>query len=343
MYHFCTLFDSGYLTRGLALYESLEKYCESFHLYIFPFDDKCLEVLRKMKLPHATIIAPQDFEDSELKKVKPTRSRGEYCFTCTPSIILYVLENFKVDMVTYLDADIYFFSSPKVLIDELGLNSVSITEHRFAPEHDRTETSGKYNVQFLSFKNNKEGLEVANWWRNACLECCELNTNQGKCGDQKYLDDWTTRFQGVYELQNLGGGVAPWNVSQYYIFKNSEKIYGRVINSHHQFELVFYHFHAVKIYLNDYYQLTNSNYYLDKQVIKLIYIPYLYHLKDIRQKIFKLDQSFNPNGSSQSYLPTASDKFFKRMIFRFIVNCFTFKKKTNHNTIYHESGLRKFC
>ena len=47
---FCTLFDSNYLTRGLAMYESLAKHCDDFHLFIFSFDDKCLEVLKKLKL-----------------------------------------------------------------------------------------------------------------------------------------------------------------------------------------------------------------------------------------------------------------------------------------------------
>ena len=49
MMNFCTLFDSFYLSRGLALYESIKEHTEDFHLYIFAFDDITYEILNKTK------------------------------------------------------------------------------------------------------------------------------------------------------------------------------------------------------------------------------------------------------------------------------------------------------
>ena len=104
MLNFCTLFDSGYLSRGLAMYESLNRHCKDFHLYVFAFNDECFSVLKSLYLANMTVISLPEFEDEELLKVKPTRSRGEYCWTCSSSTILYVLDNYDVDHCTYVHA-----------------------------------------------------------------------------------------------------------------------------------------------------------------------------------------------------------------------------------------------
>ena len=77
MYNYCTLFDSNYLTRGLAMYESLKKNSDKFHLYIFSFDDRSCKVLKELKLEAATIIQLEEFEDDELLNIKKSRTPGE--------------------------------------------------------------------------------------------------------------------------------------------------------------------------------------------------------------------------------------------------------------------------
>ena len=226
MLNFCTLFDSRYMSRGMAMYESLKKHCNNFHLYIFAFDDPCYNFFKKNAFDNITIISLNEFEDQELLRIKPTRSKGEYCWTCTSSTILYVLNNYPVDNCTYVDADLYFFASPQILIDEIGNNSILLTEHRYTPEYDQTKTSGKYCVQFMYFKKDARGIKALQWWRERCIEWCYNRMEDGKFGDQKYLDDWTERFEGVHVLKNLGGGVAPWNMQQYTFYKENNKLYG---------------------------------------------------------------------------------------------------------------------
>lgn len=273
MLNFCTLFDSNYIAYGLSMYESLKKNCADFHLYVFAFDDKCEEILTKLALPEITVISLKKFEDEKLLAIKPSRGKGEYCWTCTPSTILYVLKNFTVPSCTYVDADLYFFSDPQILIDELGEKSVSIIEHRYTPKYDQSVDSGKYCVQFMTFKNDAKGLEVLEWWRERCIEWCYGRVEDGKFGDQKYLDDWMTRFDCVHELQNLGGGVAPWNVQQYRFVNDGGKIFGIEKKSEKKFPLIFYHFHGFKLLAPDQIKMTD-HYKISVNVRNLIYKEY---------------------------------------------------------------------
>jgi hypothetical protein len=296
--NFCTLFNSNYLTRGLALHESLTKVCSDFHLYVFAFDDKTLEYLKKIDLEHLTVISLKEFEDKKLLGVKSSRSAAEYCWTCTPSTILFAIKKYNLQNCTYVDADMYFYSDPSVLIEEMIGKSVLITEHRYSKQYDQTVTSGKYCVQFITTLNTAEGIKVMEWWRNTCIDWCYARHEDGKFGDQKYLDDWITRFSSVHELQHLGGGIAPWNVQQYAFELKNGKIVGKEILTSKQFEAVFFHFHGLKFFENDFVSLTDSGYDISKDVIKIFFKPYVRTLMRIKNEIQKIDNSFNPNGSS---------------------------------------------
>jgi hypothetical protein len=296
--NFCTLFNSGYLTRGLAMYESLLQHCSDFHLYIYAFDDVCYDYFKSQSFKNLTVISLTEFENEELLRIKPTRTVGEYCWTCSSSSIYHAITTFDLNHCTYIDADMIFYTNPKVLIEEMGEKSVLITNHRYSPKHDQTKLSGKYCVQFVTFKNNTSGLEVLNWWKNACIDWCYNRIENGKFGDQKYLDDWLIRFDCVHELRHLGGGVAPWNVDQYtFETQPSGILLGTEIATGKQFELVFYHFHGLKFYENQIIGLTEFRYEIDKKIQKLMYFPYVKQLHHWSVLLKKTMSNLNPNGN----------------------------------------------
>jgi len=268
----------------LVMYESLKMQSHEFHLYIFAFDDRSDGLLRKLNLEYVTVISLHEFEDEELLALKSRRGAGEYCWTCTPSIIKYSIDNYNLESCTYLDADLYFYANPSVLIEEMGEKSVLITEHRYTSEYDQSATSGIYCVQFMTFKNDTNGMKVLNWWRESCNAWCYARFEDGKFGDQKYLDDWTTRFEGVHVLENLGGGVAPWNIQQYDI---SDK----------DFKLIFYHFHNFKFLDREKVEL--GSYKLKNRDLKILYKPYLQHLEKIKNELEKIGESFDYHGTSR--------------------------------------------
>lgn len=314
MLYFCTLFDSNYLSRGLTTYYSLENVCPDFHLYIVAFDTTSSEILERLNLKYATIISLSDFEDEELLKVKPTRSAGEYCWTATPSTINFVLKKYKIDHCTYLDADLFFYSNPQILVDEMGVKSVLITSHRYTPKYDKSKLSGEYCVQFMTFKNTLDGLVVLNWWRQACLDWCYARFEDGKFGDQKYLDDWTTRFPGiVHELANLGGGVAPWNIQQYDIHQEDTKLMGREKTTGKTFNFIFYHFHQLRFLDPNLIDLCRYN--LGDKDRTLLYFPYIQKLIATTRELSSSFPGKDYNGSVSSKLTWKTPLvWFKRKI-----------------------------
>lgn len=56
MQNFCTLYNSNYASKGLAMYWSLKRVCPEFMLYVFAFDDVLAEALKKMALQNIKII-----------------------------------------------------------------------------------------------------------------------------------------------------------------------------------------------------------------------------------------------------------------------------------------------
>lgn len=285
MLNFVTLFDKNYLSRGLALYNSLGKKCDvPFLLFILCMDNESYLYFSEKKLKNISLIKLSEVEAfyPVLLKLKQERSRGEYCWTLTPFSIQYVLKTANVPMCTYLDSDLYFFDSPKCLFDELPDDkSVLITEHNYTPYYDQSLTSGKYCVQFMTFKNDLNGCEVLEWWRHQCELWCYNRMEDGKFGDQKYLDDWTARFTSVYVTTNEGAGIAPWNMQKFNIFQSNEKLIVKNIVTKKESSIVFVHFHNLKPINSMRWHV--GDYLISENFKDLIYKCYIKKILEIEQ------------------------------------------------------------
>jgi hypothetical protein len=316
---YCTYFDKNYLSRGLALYDSLLKNSKrNFHLYIIAFDKFTYMFLKKKNFKQVTCIYYEDFENDELKKIKKSRTLVEYLWTCTPSIIIFLMKKYKLASCTYIDADIYFFSDPEIVYKKKFNYSVLITSHNYHPKYDQSRTSGKYCVQYLTFKNNKEAFKILNWWKKKCIKWCFNKFEGNKFGDQKYLDSWPSKFTGVEVSKHLGLGVAPWNIKRFKI-KKAKKLF--IIENYKNYELVFYHFHDLKMFFNNKI-LFLSSYDLSKKVINKIYKPYIKKIISIEKK-YKINFDANYNKISGSYLNKLV--FYIKLSIRFIIYYKNFK------------------
>lgn len=292
MYTFCTLFDHNYLSRGIALYNSLKKNCKAkFILYVLATDDIAYNYLAEQNFESLIVQSLNDIKKAYpvLEKLQQERTRAEFSWTLSSFSIQFFMKKYKTESMTYLDSDIYFYNDPKLIFAELSpKESVLITPHNYYYKYDQSETSGRYCVQFIYFKNDKNGCKVLEWWRKACEECCCGVPTNGKFGDQKYLDDWLSRFKGiVHESTGLGIGVAPWNACRFNVIetKNTLEVEDKITKQKNP--VIFYHFHGLKEYIddnNDKYWDYNFTYTISSQVIAIFYLPYTKELSKLAQK-----------------------------------------------------------
>lgn len=317
-YKFCTLFDRNYIFRGLALYDSIVKFCFNFELWILCLDDDCYNMLKKMNLKNTHLVLLKNIEDEELLKAKSNRSYPEYCWTLGSFFTNYVMVNNDIDHIIYLDSDIYFFSSPESLYEEMGDASVLIIPHNYEKKLRYLENkSGKYNVAFIIFKNNDCGKRVLSEWKDKCLDWCYNKYEEGKFGDQKYLDYWQNDYNCVYVSKNLGADVAPWNVSKYQIEKKENFVFAN------NQKIIFYHTHTLRITKDKGIQLASSFYNFSKNVREYIYDEYIKNVSDIIERVKNIDSGFSYGFNN----PEPLKNFLKNKIKRLIVSFYYLFKK----------------
>ena len=264
MEHYITLFDSLFLPQGLALYNSMLRHAGDFTLWVLCMDDKTQKVLQSLNAPKLRVIGLSEVETEQLLAVKPGRTRAEYCWTLTPFTPKIVFDRAPdAQRVTYVDADVFFLKSPRAIFEEFERSgkAVLITDHAYDPEYDQTAVSGQYCVQFVTFV--RDACEpVRSWWQDRCIEWCFARPENGKLGDQKYLDEWPTRFgQLVHVLQQLDVLLAPWNARRF--------PYSRAIA---------WHFHGLRL-LGNRKVLLHGPYSVPDITHTMVYEPYLQELK----------------------------------------------------------------
>ena len=296
--NFITLFNYNYLPQGLTLYYSLKKKLPKSKIWVVCMDRKVEKDLKKRNLPDLKTISLKKIENQRLKKIKVERKFIEYCWTLTPFLPSYFFKNNKsTKFITYLDADIFFYKNPEPIIREFlkSKKSILLTEHGFHPNHDISEISGRFCVQYMIYKNDVHCKKILKWWQEKCLDWCHDYPDEGRLGDQKYLDEWPKLFKNYIHIsKNKKYFQAPWTSGR---FKNKDKI--------------IYHFHGLKINSKKIY--SYNNYGFTKEIINGAYIPYIKELKKVLNNInSKFYQISNLNSLFRSIKYLIRYKFLKK-------------------------------
>jgi hypothetical protein len=279
--YFCTLFDRNYLLKGLAMLRSLNEHCRGAHTFVLCMDEDTFSLLAQLQIDGVELIRLRDVEDEPLRAAKRERSRAEYCWTLTPVLPHFVLNTRpEVRQITYLDADLMFYSPVSPIFQEVGAASIAVVEHRYVPRLAYLEVQGRFNVEWVTFRRDAEGMACIERWKAQCLEWCFARIEPDRMGDQKYLDEWPERYRSLHIINHVGAGVAPWNFSRYRIVATSG---APTVDGE---PLIFYHFHQLHMLRGGRFDRLSAGYRLDGDAPEAIYGPYesalLKALRDVR-------------------------------------------------------------
>lgn len=294
---YCTLFDGGYIARGMALADSLNKHCSPHRLYILCMDNDAGMLLARLNIPNIILVRLDELEaeDKHLADVKPTRNTVEYYFTSKASLVRYVLaKNKDCERVTYLDADLFFFSSPTQLDDEIAASSVAVIEHRFSPGNQRLYKFGRFNAGWLSIRNDVTGRHCIEWWRSRCLEWCHDYVEGDRYADQKYINKFPELFNAT-TVSNIGANLAPWNIGNYVLSRQGGNIF---VDSQ---PVIFFHFQGVKRLFGPLIESGLASYRQQLASVARddLFVPYLEKWREAERKVAKLRQELAEPGSKQ--------------------------------------------
>lgn len=268
---------------------SLGRYCPGMQIYVLCMDDQTRFILERLKIPSVHCVCLSEVENAELLRAKADRTMAEYCWTLSSCFTWYVMQNNpKIDFLTYVDADLLFYSDVQPLFDEIGEASIAIIEHRFSDWLKDREVNGRFCVEWVGFRRDAQGLSCLGRWREQCLEWCYYRLEDGKMGDQKYLDDWPARYPDCHILQHPGAGVAPWNYDQYAFTFNSEMQIAVQATP-----LIFYHFHQFQLLKNGKFDRLSNFYTMHCPEPNPVYEAYEIALEQSLSEVRAIDIGFS--------------------------------------------------
>ena len=246
---YCSILSKGRVYQFLALLGSMKKVSkEDFELCVLCVGDEAYYLLKKLNMKELHVVHEKELGDDVLA-LKKTRKVNEYCWTLKPIFLEHLMmKHSTATRLTYLDCDLYFWNDPSIIFKNQPDCSVLLSpEEQYNPSRGdkfmryMQKVTGYYNSGYISFKKDVIGLACLNWWKEKCIERCEIIPNEGFFGDQKYLDQIPKLFSSSCDITTPGVNIGIWNDLKFQFSEDDDSVY---VNNH---RLIFYHFCGLRV------------------------------------------------------------------------------------------------
>lgn len=226
-----TSVNRAYLNRALTLARSVQTLDPDVHFVLLlvepnlSVDFQSNEVFQKFLTDSAfdEILTLNQLDTSTIANFE-NYSVIEMCTAVKGITSQFLLNRGGAKIVTYLDPDLYFFTSLEVIRKEHENSDVLLTPHL---NHNPTSNSvihndeiagsmnhGIFNLGFVSFRSSNRGKLVASWWADRLAISSSADYTRGLFTDQKWWDLSLVYFSDIAVVKNDGWNMAPWNLSE---------------------------------------------------------------------------------------------------------------------------------
>lgn len=262
-----TSVNRAYLNRALTLARSVQLNDPNVHFVVllvepnlsadFQSDQVFTELLTENAFDE--VLTLNDLDTSTIANFE-NYSVIEMCTAVKGVASQFLLNREDAKIVTYLDPDLYFFTSLEAIRKEHENSDVLLTPHlnhsptsNLVIHNDEIAGSmkhGIFNLGFVSFKSSKRSKIIAAWWADRLAISSSADYSRGLFTDQKWWDLSLVYFPDIRVVKNDGWNMAPWNLSERKLISLKPPI---LVSGD---PLVFFHFS--KFPGNDFFEKTNN-------------------------------------------------------------------------------------
>lgn len=286
--------------QSLALVRSIRENGDGSDISLLATDEKAFGILSFFlkDASNLRVYREEEIVSKDIISLKDRRKYFSYCWTLKPVFCEFLIKKIKKGgLVTYVDSDILFFDNVTNFLEEREYSTFFTFEEHYFPHLDKNKVEhikkivGNFNSGFISFRNNVDGRACLNWWKERCIESCDINSQV--FGDQKYLNEMPGLFTGVLYEESVTLNVGPWNV-----LKRKISVEGGRVKFGNQY-LMFYHYVGFRLknknnisLLENIPQTTNSFFDVNPSA-KIIYDLYINVLYSEVSKVSQMYPEFN--------------------------------------------------
>lgn len=283
----CTIVSPNYLPFARTLAASYKKHHPGQQFFVLIVAD--IENAMLFANEKFTTVLLKDLQLPNLRKIAMKYAILELNTNIKPTFMKYLLAEFQLTHLSYLDPDISVYCPLSPVFSLLDSASIVLTPHLTSPlapdglvpgEQDMLY-NGTYNLGFISVRSGDQASKMLDWWEERCLNHGFSEARTGLFVDQKWINLVPGYFSDVAILRHSGCNMAYWNLHEREL---TGDVSAPMVNQ--TVPLCFYHFSGITLDDSDMLSVHTNRFTLTQRPdLRLLFSDYKERLKANRVPI----------------------------------------------------------